>query len=104
MADGLAAIALVGNIIQFISFGSALLSKSREIRQSASGLSSELVDLEHVSKDIKRFSNQLLTAQYGSPQLHDIAKSCAAVAGELSSATTDIKKHDDNLSTKVPSK
>jgi hypothetical protein len=93
MAEGLAAIGLAGNIIQFISFASVLVSKSREIHQSASGVSSELVDVIHVAKDVRNFSSQLLANPHVPKQLYDIAKCCNAVAQELLSATAEIQKH-----------
>jgi hypothetical protein len=94
MAEGLAAIGLVGNIIQFITFGAALVSKSREIHQSASGISNELVDLDLVSKDIKLFSSQLSNNVHAYTQLSDIAKSCKAVADDLQRAEKKIKQRN----------
>jgi D-alanyl-D-alanine dipeptidase len=94
MAETLAAIGLAGNIIQFISFSSALVSKSREIHKAASGLSTELVDLNLVSADIQQFSAKLLANAQSSPQLCDIAMSCNAVATELEQAISAIQKQN----------
>jgi hypothetical protein len=94
MAETLAAIGLAGNIIQFISFSSALVSKSREIHKAASGLSTELVDLNLVSADIQQFSAKLLANAQSSPQLCDIALSCKAVATELEQAISAIQKQN----------
>jgi hypothetical protein len=44
MVEGLAAIGLIGSIVQFVSFAYALVSKSREIHQYASGVSADLTD------------------------------------------------------------
>jgi hypothetical protein len=91
MAEGLAAIGLAGNIIQFISFGSALVSKSREFHQSASGISTELVDLELVSRNIKRLNAQILAKINTSTELCDVAKSCNAIADQLLGAISEIR-------------
>ncbi|KAH3911383.1 hypothetical protein HBI56_104700 [Parastagonospora nodorum] len=93
MAEGLAAIGLAGNIIQFITFGSALVSKSREIHRSASGLSIELVDLNVVARDIKYFSSRISADTRVSDRLYDIAKASSNVAHELVEAVADIQKN-----------
>lgn len=103
MAEGLAAIGLAGNIIQFISFGSALVSKTREIHQSASGVSTDLIDLDVVAGDIKQFSSQILANARVFPRLCDVAKSCTAVAQELLHAISEIQKHNHSA-TKEPTK
>jgi len=89
--ESLAAIGLAGNIVQFISFSSTLISKSREIRQSASGISKETVDLRLVAEDISQFSTQFLFAESSSEQLSLIAKSCNDVAQELQTAISKLQ-------------
>ncbi|KAH7078695.1 hypothetical protein BKA63DRAFT_409559 [Paraphoma chrysanthemicola] len=91
MMESLAAIGLAGNIIQFISFGSVLISKSRDIHQSASGVSSDIVDLDLVARDIKTFSDEVVSR--GQPQSHysDIADQCSLVADELLGAISEVR-------------
>ena len=54
--EALAAVGLAGNIVQFISFASETLSKSREIYLSASGTTEEYMDLKLISQDLLSFS------------------------------------------------
>jgi hypothetical protein len=91
MIEGLAAIGLAGNIVQFISFSFALVSKSTEIRQSASGLSNEIVDFNIISEDIRTFSRGLLSNAASSKRLSDIAKHCDTVAEELLEAISQLR-------------
>lgn len=103
MAEGIAAVGLAGNIIQFISFSSTLVSKSKDIHQSASGLSSEVVDLEKVSQSLKSLTRPFRITGDLSSQLHQIAQRCNDVADELLEATTKLKCHS-NSSTRGPTK
>jgi hypothetical protein len=91
MIEGLAAIGLAGNIVQFVSFSFALVSKSKEIQQSASGLSNEIVDLNTVSQDIRTFSRGLLVNATSSTRLSDIAKRCDTIAEELLEAISKLQ-------------
>ncbi|KAF2026984.1 hypothetical protein EK21DRAFT_102841 [Setomelanomma holmii] len=87
---GLAAIGLAGNIVQFISFSSVLISKSREIHQSASGACSESVSLTIIAKDIRTFSNQVLSSgKIG--HYSELAKHCVEIAEQLLGAIQNIR-------------
>lgn len=103
MAEGLAAVGLAGNIIQFISFASELVSKTRDIRQSASGVASEVIDLECVSNSLKSLTKSLLP-QYNIPaQLYQIAVRCNDVTNELLEVIASLKTHS-SPSAKGPTK
>lgn len=107
MIESLAAISLAGNIIQFISFSSELLSKSREIYHSASGISNENVDLKIISQDIGRFSDQILSDARSSGQFSNIASRCKIVAVELLNAIEALQpksKDQTEGSQKAPTK
>lgn len=97
MAEGLAAIGLAGNTVQFISFSSALISKTREFHQSASGASAELVDLGIVARDIKRFNSHFFNNANASSQLSHVARCCDAVAQELLGAILRFKRKPSRL-------
>ncbi|KAI4674294.1 uncharacterized protein J4E84_010669 [Alternaria hordeiaustralica] len=95
MAEGLAAIGLAGNIIQFISFSFVLLSKSRELHQSASGALNEHVDLTIVSQDISALSTRITSNAASPSRLCDIAKRCNIIAEELLDAVSELQ-HKQN--------
>jgi hypothetical protein len=95
--EGLATIGLASNIIQFISFSSALVSKSREIHQSASGLSDESVDLYIVAKDIREFSSRILSSRDSSQPFYHIAQECDSVATALLAAISEIQFKHGNV-------
>lgn len=113
MAEGLAAVGLAGNIIQFISFSSGLVSKTREIHQSTSGVSNELVDLDSVSNSLKSLTKPFLIKNlvanshvikvHVSPQLRQIAERCSDAADELLEATVTLK-HRGKSSNQAPTK
>ncbi|KAH7394877.1 hypothetical protein DE146DRAFT_615545 [Phaeosphaeria sp. MPI-PUGE-AT-0046c] len=91
MAEALVAVGLAGNIIQFISFSSALVSKTKDIHKSASGVSSDLVDFDIVSSSLRDLIKPLLNNSNVSTQLYQIAERCKEVAEEILEATTDLK-------------
>ncbi|KAH6865513.1 hypothetical protein BKA58DRAFT_413238 [Alternaria rosae] len=91
MAEGLAAIGLAGNIIQFISFSFVLLSKSRELRQSVSGALNEHVDLTIVSQDISALSSRLTLNAASPSRLCNIAERCNIIAEELLDAVSGLQ-------------
>jgi hypothetical protein len=88
MAEGLAAIGLVGNIVQFISFSYALISKSAEIHKSATGLLSESLDLDVVSHDLRNLTREIACS---SERLRDIASRCRIISDELIHAISQLK-------------
>ncbi|KAH6113873.1 hypothetical protein HBI69_130890 [Parastagonospora nodorum] len=92
MLEGLAAIGLAGNIIQFVSFSSTLISQSREIYQSASGVSAELLDLNTVSRDLKTLNNDIATRAEPFTPLHDLAQRSVIIAKELLGAISVLQK------------
>ena len=57
--DPLSAVGVAGTIVQFVTFASTLISKSTEIYNSASGSSTEVLDLHHVSQHLQQLSNKL---------------------------------------------
>jgi len=104
MAEGLAAIGLAGNIIQFISFSFDLVSKTRELHQSASGLLNENIDLKIISKDIRIISNSITSSARSSRRLSEIAHHCDTIARELLDAIDRLNKQHVPGSGKVPTK
>lgn len=91
MAEGLAAIGLAGNIIQFISFTFVLISKTKELHQSTSGALNENVDIKMISEDIKAFSGKIVLSAGSSTRLSEIAHRCDAIAQELLDAIAKLQ-------------
>jgi hypothetical protein len=65
--DPITALSIAGNVVQFISFGSDLFSKGREIYKSTTGTLSTYEQLELLTTDlrslvIKSFANELIRA------------------------------------------
>lgn len=52
--DPLTAIGLAGNIVQFIDFGTKIVSKARDIHTSAVGATRDVSDLNHVTEELRR--------------------------------------------------
>jgi hypothetical protein len=92
MAEGLAAVGLAGNIIQFISFGSELLSKTAEIHNSASGASSTFVDLDYMSESLKSLIKPFLDHS-NTTRLRGISERCNDVADQLLGVIASLKVH-----------
>ena len=87
----LAAVGLAGSIVQFVSFSTDILSKSREIHRSASDTTEENVDFAHVSRDLKSLREQLQKASTGSETLSELAERCLRTSDELSKALKELK-------------
>ncbi|KAL9118898.1 MAG: hypothetical protein Q9187_004547 [Circinaria calcarea] len=76
MLDPLTALSLAAAIIQFVDWGSRLLSQSQEIYHSVSGATEENVTTKQITSDIKALSNQLKGKEaeaLRSPTADDIA-------------------------------
>lgn len=91
MLDPLTALSLAAAVIQFVDWGSRLLSQSQEIYHSARGATKENVTTAQITSDIKALSKQLKgkeTEALRSPTADDIAlrelaDSCQREAEEL---------------------
>jgi hypothetical protein len=59
MLDPITAIGVAGNIVQFVDFAIKLLSKSKEIYQSADGASVEYRSLEAIAANLSRMTDRL---------------------------------------------
>ena len=60
----LTAIGLAGNIVQFVSFASALISKSHEIHSSATGCTDRVTYLDTIYGKLRDFSSELQSGQF----------------------------------------
>ena len=94
MLDPLTALALTGNVLQFIDFGLKATSKAREVYVSADGITAENADLEVLTTDIASVSEKLVASSgnsSGNDSLDDISRRCKASAADLLVALRKLK-------------
>lgn len=89
--EALAAIGLAGNIIQFISFSSELLVRTREIYYSASGSSKSHDDINIISNDLRSLSTAIEMEATTDSTLLTLARQCKSVAEELLEAISKLR-------------
>jgi hypothetical protein len=95
--EALAVIGLVGNIVQFVDFGSKLISKSVQLYQSRDGVLTENINTETATNRLVRLSSKLENAANatGDKALESLCESCSAVAAELLGALDQLKMHGE---------
>jgi len=99
--DPLSALSLASNVVQFIDFGSKLISEIQEIRQSASGSTKENADFLFTAKAFRRQSDILFanladrTSSSSLPlsrsALQEFVVPCRQVSDELIAILEDLK-------------
>lgn len=97
--DPLSTIGLVGNIVQFVDFGSKLISKSVELYQSTEGALDENLGAETATNHLKDLNEKLKNdaKSTGDTTLKDLCEACDQVARELLEALDKVKvkgKHE----------
>ena len=70
--EGIAALGVASNIVQFVEFGCRLFSQSKELYRSSSGLSDEAVELDNIARSLSRLSDNLIIEHKFSPHDSDI--------------------------------
>ena len=82
--ETLAVVSLAGNILQFLNFIGATISKTRQIHASTSGNLKEHDDLEGITTDLKDLASRLQkSTEQVDPVLAQLCSSCSEVADEL---------------------
>lgn len=94
--EGLAAISLAGNILQFVQFTHSLISCSKRIAVSSQGTLPEHVELSAIAKDLVQQAQLLrvkacLANSAANDTLQRQFESCIAIAQELMSALDCMK-------------
>jgi hypothetical protein len=96
--DPLTALSVAASVVQFVDYGTKLLSKGRELYKSANGALSENIELEEASSRLKLLSSDLQTSLRGGGQgpvneqdqaLETICNGCIEVSEDL---TARLKK------------
>ena|SRR2546423_7114344 len=95
--EALTVVSLVGILIQFVDFGSTLISKSIQLCQYSDGVLAENVNTETATNDLILLNNKLEKAANatGDTALEALCKSCSAVAVELLGALDKLKVHGE---------
>ena len=94
MLDPITALAIAGNVAQFIDFGLKATSKAREIHRSASGATGENEDLEVIANDLVAVNAQLYTSvgsDGAAEALEELCRKCAKSGDELIKALESFK-------------
>jgi len=91
--DILTAIGLVGNIVQFVDFGSKLISKSVELYRSGEGALGENIDTETATYHLLLLNDKLkdTATSTGDKTLLDLCEACHTVARDLLEALDKVK-------------
>ena len=91
--ETLAAIGLVGNIVQFVDFSSKLISKTVQLYRSGDGTLTEITDAETATNHLVLLSNKLKSTANttGDPALEDLCRSCNTVAVDFLGALDKLK-------------
>lgn len=58
--EGLAALGVASNTVQFMDSGCRLVSQNQELYMSSNGLADESVELESITQSLGRLSNDLV--------------------------------------------
>jgi hypothetical protein len=104
VVDPFSALGVAGNIVQFLDFGSKLVSKGKEIYTSADGSSVTNVELEFISQDLHSIADSLSpnsspsssqNSNLGDDEMRRLATSCKAVAEELLGVVRDLKVEEN---------
>ena len=93
MAESLAIIGLVSNILSFIDFGIKFVSGTRSVRDSLHGTTAELRELELIVEDVEKYNEQVEKQQASGQKLSghekrilEMVKQCRAISEELHKA------------------
>ena len=96
--ETLTAVSLAGSVVQFLDFGSKLLSKGRKIYNSADGALQENLELEAIALDLKEINQRLkdpvLSSRSSAPSdsfLTKIVGGCDDITTELLEALAGLK-------------
>jgi hypothetical protein len=93
--DPLTALSVAASVVQFVSYGSELVSKSRELYKSAHGTLTENAEIEEASKRLQEMTAPLQGIQ-GDQILEQICSGCVEVSRELVQRLDNLKVPEDH--------
>lgn len=91
--EALAAVALVGNVVQFVELATKLTSKTVEIYRSQDGTPVDNTDLEFLTKDLIDLNDRLKKSSSANtpPEIAALCAACNVVAAELLAGLMKLK-------------
>jgi hypothetical protein len=93
--DPLSALALAGNIIQFVDFGSTFVQRVVKLYRSASGLTEEHEEIVFLANRLKADADEIcrnvIEEDPGKPGLAILAKLCQNIADETLGMVEDLR-------------
>ena len=103
--EALAALALAGNVLQFVQFVSVLVSTVSEVHDSASGASERTIELENIYERLSAFTSSLQIQESTGVSaftqttenlahiraVSDLAKDCKGLCDQLLETIRDLK-------------
>jgi hypothetical protein len=92
--EALVALSLASNVLQFVQFGSHIISETREIYRSSAGASAEHLNLEAVAQDLRRLLIPLQSSVQVGPELKKLLRACNGVAEDLLEAIQQLQTKD----------
>ena len=101
--DPLTALSLASSVIQFVDFGSTLITNVYHIYTSANGALAENLDLEATTYDLSQLTTRLNPSQHETftcntkdqQDLEDLVSGCAILASQLLKALQKLKVDKD---------
>lgn len=96
LMDPLSALSVAGNIIQFIQFGTQVLSRSHEIYRSSSGLSAEKSEIGAINEDVKNIS-QSVKLSLNTLQIEKLNEDLGTKNVDIFSASRELKDLNEKL-------
>ena len=91
--DPLAALSVAASVVQFVDYGTEVLSKGYEIYKSADGVLAENLKLQEASKRLQCLTDPLQTLQSNDALKH-ICTRCVEVSKELNARLDKLKVPD----------
>ena len=92
MAEALAIIGLVSNILSFIDFGIKLASETRNVRDSLHGTTAEVRELEIIVEDVERYHEKVQKLQSLGQELSAHEKSIMGMVKHCRNIAEDLHK------------
>jgi hypothetical protein len=103
--EPLSALSIAAAVVQFVDFGSSLVSKSHEIYKSAQGASISQVESEHAVRRLLGLNETLKASQAKNGQVHGsneaqalktICDNCVDLSNELLTRFDKLRVHDSD--------
>ncbi|CAJ2507600.1 Uu.00g087860.m01.CDS01 [Anthostomella pinea] len=100
--DPFTAIGLASNILQFVEFGTKLVTKAKDVHVSGTGMAAEDESLAHATHALEHLAVQLIESTNAKSTSHEedmprkTSLDCKALADELLALLKELQAHDPN--------